>query len=274
MIVTEIQDTNFIMVVTYIPPNNTKYYSDIYFDNLRLVIDTFQTSKNILIVGDLNSRIKNNFPNNGFQYQVNPDQAFNQNGRHLIKILNGYKKILVVNGIIVKNRRMDSKFSFYRGTSSSQIDLALCNNVDIIQSFIIHNKLPQSDHCPCSIKALLTYQPSLEIISECSSGFKSYHHFDISKRIKRRININRIDLNILSDNLSRLGDDIHSQYINTIPSQMSIDNFSDDLTNGIYECFMKSKMCNVTVTRQPTQRNCTSHNSKAIADAHINVSLI
>ena len=35
MIVAEIQDTNFIMVVTYIPPNNTKYYSDIYFDNLR-----------------------------------------------------------------------------------------------------------------------------------------------------------------------------------------------------------------------------------------------
>ena len=163
---------------------------------------------------------------------------------------------------------MDSKFTFYRGTSSLQIDLALCNNVDIMQSFIMHNKLPQSDDCPCSIKALLTYQPSLVIISECSSGFKSYHHFDISKRIKRRIYINRIDLNILSDNLSRLGDDIHSQYINTNPSQMSIDNFSDDLTNGIYECFMKSKICNVTITRQPTQRNCTSHNFKAIGDVH------
>ena len=70
MIVAEIQDTNFIMVVTYIPPNNTKYYNDIYFDHLRLVTDTFQTSKNILIFGDLNSRIKNNFPNNGLQYQL------------------------------------------------------------------------------------------------------------------------------------------------------------------------------------------------------------
>ena len=66
-------------MVVYIPPNNTSYYKDEYFDNIRIVLDTLGKSRNIYIVGDLNSRCNNKFPKRGYDYILNPDPTVNQN---------------------------------------------------------------------------------------------------------------------------------------------------------------------------------------------------
>ena len=52
-VVIEIVDT--CIVAVYVPPNNTSYYKDEYFDNIRIVLDTLGKSRNIYIVGDVNS---------------------------------------------------------------------------------------------------------------------------------------------------------------------------------------------------------------------------
>ena len=268
MLAVEIRNTSAMIIATYIPPNNTKYYDDIYFDNLRLVVDNFRLSKTLLIVGDLNSRIKNNFPYNNFQYYDIPNQIYNQNGRHLIKILNEFKELIVINGIQYKRRTMDSKFTFFRGPRSSQIDLAICNNIDVIHSFIIHEKLPQSDQCPCLIKIQLPSYPPLDRVNECSIGFRRHDHYDLSKRIKKIINIKQLDLISLENNLAKFGDDIWKRYQNIHPSQEAIDNFSNDLSKGLYDCLVKSKIRYVKNVRIPTQTNCNSDNFKAIANTY------
>ena len=219
MLVVEIRNTSDLIIATYIPPNNTKYYHGIYFHNLRLVVDNFRLSKTLLIVGDLNSRIKTNFPCNNFQYYDNPKQIYNHNGRHLIMILNEFKELIVINGIHYKRRTMDSKFRFFRGPRSSQIDLVICNNIDVIHSFIIHGELPQSDHCPCLIKIQLPSYPPLDIVNECSLGFRRHDHYDLSKRIEKIINIKQLDLISLENNLAKLGEDTWKRYQNIHPSQ-------------------------------------------------------
>ena len=70
-------------MAVYIPPNNTSYYKDEY-------LDTLDKSRKIYIVGDLNSRCNNKFPDRGYDYILNPDPTMNQNGRlttkqHLLK---------------------------------------------------------------------------------------------------------------------------------------------------------------------------------------------
>ena len=109
-VVMEIEDSSSILVASYIPPSNTVYYTDIYFENLCVILDSFSTTKRLYIIGDLNSRIGNHFPKYGFNYLENPDDICNQNGKRLIEILKCYGKISVVNGICNRNRINDSKF--------------------------------------------------------------------------------------------------------------------------------------------------------------------
>ena len=79
---------------------------------------------------------------------------------------------------------MDQKYSFIRSSGSSQIDLAVCNNVERVRSFEINDKLPHSDHCPCTIIILLDLDPPISIINECACNFKTYDHYDVDKRIR------------------------------------------------------------------------------------------
>ena len=96
--------------------------------------------------------------------------------------------------------------------------------------------------------------PPLDIVNECSLGFRRHDHYDLSKRIKKIINIKQLDLISLENNLSKLGDDIWKRYQNIHPSQEAIDNFSNDLSNGLYDCLVKSKVRYVKNVRIPTQK--------------------
>ena len=107
-IAAEIIESNVIIVVMYIPPNNSPYYMDEYFDNVKIIFDTFGKSRSIYLVGDLNSRVYNSFPYNGYRYKTNPDATVNQNGRSLIKLLEEYDQMNVVNGMIKDNIICDS----------------------------------------------------------------------------------------------------------------------------------------------------------------------
>ena len=267
-LVIEVENTPAIFVATYIPPNNTNYYTDIYYENLRIILDTFIFNKKIYIFGDMNSRIKNDFPHNNFQYRINPDQYCNQNGRQLIDILREFKDLLIVNGICYNDRIMDSNFTFFRGSRTSQIDFVLCNCIDTIKTFKIHDKLPQSDHCPCSVEILSDSSPPIEIIDECARCFNSYVHVDINRRIKSTINLKRLDLRNLDNSLQVLGNEIWDKYVNTYPSQKIVDDFYRDISDGIYNCCLENKNSCGFDNRQPTQQNCSSRNFRAIAEAH------
>ena len=69
--------------------------------------------------------------------------------------------------------------------------------------FIMHEKLPQSDHCPCLIKIPLPSYPPLDIVNECSLGFRRHGHYDLSKQIKTITNIKQLE-----NYLAKSGDDI------------------------------------------------------------------
>ena len=56
-----------------------------------------------------------------------------------------------VNGLIYKNRRFDSDFTYYRGLVRFQNDWCITNSVRNIQSFCILPKLQLSDHTPCAL---------------------------------------------------------------------------------------------------------------------------
>ena len=269
MVVIGIENTSAIIIALYIPPSNTIYYSDLYFENLSLVIASFQQSKDIYIFGDLNTRVGNNFPKNNYSYKLNPDITCNKNGRNLMDILNQHKNLAIVNGIIYKNRIIDSKFTCIRSAGSSQVDLAITNNIDSIHSFSIKNKLPQSDHCPIIINMSLKMNSPIISISDCACGFDDYSHYDISKKIKRVVDIKKLNLISLEHDLHILGTSTLNKYKNMHSSQERIDEFTNDITNGIYRCCLKNYIAPNNPRRVPTQKNCNANNFQAIAEAHL-----
>ena len=186
----------------------------------------------------MNSRIKNDFHHNNFQYRINRDQYCNQN----------------------------SNLTFFQGSRTSQIDFVLCNCIDTIKTFM--TSPPQSNHCPCSVEILLDSSPPIEIIDECTRCFNSYAHVDINRRIKSTINVKRLDLRNLGNSLQVSGNEIWAKYVNTYPSQNIVDDFYSDISDRIYNCCLKNKNPCGFNNPQPTLQNCTSRNFRAIAEAH------
>ena len=82
----DIEDSDITIAALYIPPGNTRYYTEEYFENLYLLLDFFLTRRELYLVGDLNSRLGNQFPQKGYPYMVNSDAIINQSGRKLIHI--------------------------------------------------------------------------------------------------------------------------------------------------------------------------------------------
>ena len=72
----------------------------------------------------------------------------------------------------------------------------------------------------------------------------------------------------LHNKLTGLGNGLIEKYNDIIPSQLLINEFTNDLTNGVYDCCQESKVLFTPTTRIPQQQNCTSDNFKAIAEAH------
>ena len=143
------------------------------------------------MIGDVNARIANRFPFNNIRYKINPDTIMNAHGGKLIEILK-QQKLYVLNGIDDGSKCFDSKFTFIRTSGTSQVDLAICNNLHCIEEFAIEDKIPQSDHCALSINLSVKITPSFEIIGECASGIRNYNQYNLSRRIKCSINVKKL----------------------------------------------------------------------------------
>ena len=74
-VVVQIRNTNMVLACMYIPPENSKYYDDIYFDNLQMLLNHFN-DRYLLIAGDLNSRF-----GNLISQSQNPDKTTNKHGK-------------------------------------------------------------------------------------------------------------------------------------------------------------------------------------------------
>ena len=82
-VVVRIRNTDMVIAGMYIPPENSHFYNDIYFDNLQMLMNHFH-DRQLLIMGDLNSRVgdtKNS--EKDLNYHKNPDIAINKHGRTL-----------------------------------------------------------------------------------------------------------------------------------------------------------------------------------------------
>ena len=162
---------------------------------------------------------------------------------------------------------MDSKLTFFRGRVSSQNDMVLANNVNMIHSFEIKNKLPVSDHCPCMLTLERRLSPDMSLINDCANGFQSYSHYDINKRINPAVNIKKLNLSQLNTELMALGRKVKDQFQHLERSEESVNNLCTAITDGIYDVCCKSRIKQHPLQRTPTHENCNSKNFKAISEA-------
>ena len=263
----EIRNSNVMIVCMYIPPQNSEYYKDDYFDNLQNIIDLFSKSHRLVIVGDLNSRVANMFPTRGYKYKNNPDTIVNTNGQKLLKIVKNYENIILINGLTYNDKDFDSKMTFYRGLKTSQNDTCMSNNIKIIRTFNILPKINYSDHTPCMLNLELDTRVPLVLINDCSAGFKSYHHYDINKKLKKTIKLENMDLVRLDEDLHTISVELHQHLAASNITAETIHEISNTLTDLIYDCCTRNLRKRDDI-RDPPQQNCTSENFKAIANAN------
>ena len=146
-VICQIKDTNFIFASIYIPPSNSVYYSDIYWENLDFIYNKFKAS-HLIVIDDMNARIGTvKYNNRLFSHNKNPDEIVNINGSRLIRWVNEKEHFVIVNGLIFNDKLFDTDFTYYRGNVRSQNDLVFSNNIDVIESMKILGKQIYSDHC-------------------------------------------------------------------------------------------------------------------------------
>ena len=260
-VVFKIRYTTVIFAAMYIPPRNSAYYDDSYFKNCELLMDYYK-DKNLIIAGDLNSRI-GTIPN----HSVNPDPVINQNGTTLRGILESNPTFTVVNGLEIG--QFDSKFTFYRGKVRSQVDLTITNTVKCVKSLEICHKNIYSDHCPMMLSCTLEFIPSIPMIRECSANMFLYDHYDVNRRIRKPLNLSRIDTAKLLPSLIQLAEDLQDETRNN-----DVDNLCALITNGIYnKCVdsYKKNVMSVDAVRKDRYPNCNSRHFKAMADINLSV---
>ena len=165
-VIFEICNTQIVVIAIYIVPSNSKYYTEMYFKNLELMIEHFK-NRQIIIIGDMNSRVGTP-TKHMFDYIENPDVTINSNGRSLLKILERNDDLFIVNGLNDSNITCESKFTFFRGDLRSQNDLCIMNNRTSIEEIMIQTKVSQSDHCPCLLTVKTRVNPDLRILDECA----------------------------------------------------------------------------------------------------------
>ena len=96
----------------------------------------------LIIAGDLNARIGTpDYRNGGLFTRIsNPDRVINTNGRRLLEILKRWPEMIITNGLVFNEKKMDSLFTFYRGKLCSQNDLVITNNINLINQLQISDK--------------------------------------------------------------------------------------------------------------------------------------
>lgn len=267
-VVCEIKNTDLIFVAAYIPPNNSVYFDNIYFENLKMISERFlQPPKQLILMGDLNSRTGSiDSHNRNFSHAQNPDKTINTNGRKLLKYLEDYDKMVLLNGLRWGDKRFDTKYTFFKGNLASQNDVVIANSIEQIDSFKIMDKLVFSDHCPVAVSCMVIPSTPLETIYECSKSIFNYDHCDVNKRIKPPLNMSRVDIAAAVTLMEEKAKEI-KEYMNEEGMQNNM--LSIKITNGIYEACRKSytkRMPEIPLTGNLA--NCSSANFKAIAHAN------
>ena len=149
-----------------------------YFKNFELLLEYFNNNnKHLIITGDLNSRVGIlDEITTRFNYIANPDTNVNLNGKNLLGICSADFNFVMRNGFSNDIKTFDSKFTFYWGNVRSEVDFAISNKVDDINSFIIMDKYIYSDHCPITISCSSLVRPPMNTVRECSERLFSYTH--------------------------------------------------------------------------------------------------
>ena len=60
-IIVEICESSIILVGLYIPPNNSAFFCDEYFHSLQATLENYCKYRDVVVIGDLNSRIGDSF---------------------------------------------------------------------------------------------------------------------------------------------------------------------------------------------------------------------
>ena len=261
LIVCNIRGSDVVLAAVYLPPIESKYYSHDYFDTLDLMCHTF-SNRELYVLGDFNSRIGTPV-SPSIQYQSNPDPEINTHGKSLLSIINKHN-LTVINGCISNRTICDTAYTYYKENRRSQIDLALCTEIDHVQSFKIESNCSASDHCPVTLSLNVNIRPLLSTIRECCRYSLSYDHIDINKQLPSPINTRRIDAAALTNALEKLAIDL--QQINI----KDVDTFSDKLAAGIYNACRTSQTKDKLRLPEPNP-NCTSKNVQAICSAHFSL---
>ena len=261
-------DTKIVIMALYIPPQGSPYYNETYFENLKTVYDSLSQTYEILIVGDLNARISNRFPQRGITYQINPDHVINNHGVQLNKVLDSCDSLKVVNGAITEKSVHDSRFTYFSGNRASQNDWCLTNNMNMISDFRILSKIIYSDHCPCLLRTTFKVSPPLGMIYDCSVGFKNHLHYDVNRKLPQTIKADNLDLVAFGQALEEEAEQIYNKYTNMEPTQNNINLLCNELTEAIRKIGLNCRIRNHRHLTAPTQQNCTSENFAAIAVAH------
>ena len=113
-VIFRIKNSDFIIAAPYITPPNSIYFDDIYFSNLELIIRKFNPY-HLVITGDMNARIGT--PRSDkmiFKHTQNPDSIVNSNGTKILDLINRWKDMTILNGLLIYDDKLfDSKFTYY-----------------------------------------------------------------------------------------------------------------------------------------------------------------
>ena len=203
-----------------------------------------------------------------FAYKENPDKIVNANGRNLLKLLEEYNEMFIVNGIDHGSAMYDSEFTFFRGKVQSQNDVCITNSLDEIKEFRILPKLIESDHCPCAISMKAKINPDLRIVDECARNFCRYDHYDVNKRILKPIRFERVNTAKLHEDLDVLA----TELMTDIHNNKENDFVCNKLTNSLYRLCVQNyendRTIDTNVNDIPNFTTCSSKNFRAIAEAN------
>ena len=172
-VICKIMNTDVLLISIYIPPSNSIYYDESYFENLDLIYNTFR-SHSIIILGDLNSRCGTPIQSKR-TYANNPDTVINSNGSKLNRWLCG-KELYILNGYKTDTKQFASNFTFFRGKSRSQNDLILSNAIDMVNSLDILERECYSDHTLLLLRINMNPGCSINLIKDCTKGLLSDNH--------------------------------------------------------------------------------------------------
>ena len=159
---------NIIICGFYIPPRDSKYYDD-NFDTLEtLSVYDRENPRNIIICGDLNSRMGTLGKLNSQVYQDNTDTEVNQHGRRLLQICKS-NKLIPLNMLEKDERNFRGGFTFCRGNLKSQNDWMIVSK-DFVQHVTNFNFIDSlsnvSDHLPIKGEFHLDVSVTLDQIDE------------------------------------------------------------------------------------------------------------